>query len=115
MVLEVCFVVQFSHVDLEYLLALAMGSIEGQVLNGSDSKVESSPFTIENIPYGVISTARDPTKRCATAFEDYAIDLRHLERQSLFQGITGFDIAIFADVGVFNEFFSLGLTSCRTI
>ncbi|CRG92085.1 fumarylacetoacetase [Talaromyces islandicus] len=34
-----------------------------------------SPFTIHNIPFGVISTQGNPKPRCATAIGDYAIDL----------------------------------------
>lgn len=34
-----------------------------------------SPFTLDNIPFGVISTESDPKARCATALGDYAIDL----------------------------------------
>ena len=34
-----------------------------------------SPFTIHNIPYGVISTEDNGKPRCATAIGDYAIDL----------------------------------------
>ena len=34
-----------------------------------------SPFTIDNIPFGVIRTAKDSTPRCASAIGDYAIDL----------------------------------------
>lgn len=34
-----------------------------------------SPFTIHNIPFGVISTQENPKPRCATAIGDYAIDL----------------------------------------
>lgn len=34
-----------------------------------------SPFTLDNIPFGVISTESDPKPRGATALGDYAIDL----------------------------------------
>ncbi|KAH9216318.1 putative fumarylacetoacetate hydrolase [Leptodontidium sp. 2 PMI_412] len=34
-----------------------------------------SPFTIGNIPFGVISTRANPSLRCATAIGNYAIDL----------------------------------------
>ena len=34
-----------------------------------------SPFTLDNIPFGVISTDSDPKPRCATALGEYAIDL----------------------------------------
>lgn len=34
-----------------------------------------SPFTIDNIPFGVIKTAKESTPHCASAIGDYAIDL----------------------------------------
>jgi fumarylacetoacetase len=48
-----------------------------------------SPFTIRNIPFGVLSTKANPTPRCATAIGGYAIDLGvysqmgHLSKLSL--------------------------------
>lgn len=36
---------------------------------------DGSPFTIDNIPFGVIRTAKDPKPRCASAIGGYAIDL----------------------------------------
>lgn len=36
---------------------------------------DSPPYTIHNLPYGVISTAEDPRPRCAVAIDQYAIDL----------------------------------------
>lgn len=35
----------------------------------------TSPFTIYNIPFGIISTGDNQTRRCATAIGDYAVDL----------------------------------------
>lgn len=35
----------------------------------------NSPFTLHNIPFGVISTSSNPTPRCASAIGDHAIDL----------------------------------------
>lgn len=67
--------------------------------NGSGPRPGSTPFTIENIPYGVISTLRNPEKRCATAFKDDAVDLKVLEEAGLFQGIKGFEHNVFAKVG----------------
>jgi fumarylacetoacetase len=34
-----------------------------------------SPFTVDNIPFGVFKTAKDSIPRCASAIGDYAIDL----------------------------------------
>jgi hypothetical protein len=57
-----------------------------------------SPFTIENIPYGVISTITNPNRRCATAFEDSAVDLAILETSGHFREIPGFEKNVFSQV-----------------
>ena len=46
---------------------------------------EGSPFTLQNIPFGVFSTEQDPTPRCATAIGDFALDLRNLSKSGLFK------------------------------
>ena len=58
----------------------------------------SNPFTIENIPYGIISTARIPRKRCATAYEKWAVDLEVLESAGLFDKVEGFEAGAFGRV-----------------
>jgi fumarylacetoacetase len=51
----------------------------------------TTPFTICNLPYGVISTTSNPKLRCAIAFETHAIELYALEEDGFFQGIHGFE------------------------
>ncbi|KAJ5786287.1 uncharacterized protein N7503_011499 [Penicillium pulvis] len=51
----------------------------------------STPFPIENIPFGVISTRENPTPRCATALHNDAVDLSALEKDGFFDSISGFD------------------------
>jgi fumarylacetoacetase len=48
-----------------------------------------SPFTVDNIPFGVIKTAKNSTPRCASAIGDYAIDLSLLAQQGNFDNIEG--------------------------
>ena len=36
---------------------------------------QGSPFTIDNIPFGVIKSTKNTTPRCASAIGDHAIDL----------------------------------------
>ncbi|KFY83116.1 hypothetical protein V498_08291 [Pseudogymnoascus sp. VKM F-4517 (FW-2822)] len=55
-----------------------------------------SPFTIENIPYGIISTNDDAKPRAATAFEEFAVDLDVLQNQGLFKEISGLPLGTFA-------------------
>ena len=45
---------------------------------------DDSPFTLENIPFGVFSTKDDPTPRTATAIGDLAVDLRALSKAGFF-------------------------------
>lgn len=57
-----------------------------------------TPFTIDNLPYGVISTAETPTPRCATVLEDDVIDLSALEKDGYFKSIPGFESEVFSMV-----------------
>lgn len=70
--------------------------------NGIDhyASPEGSPFTIENIPYGIISTNDDAKPRAATAFEEFAIDLDVLQNQGLFKEISGLPLGTFAVVSL---------------
>lgn len=56
------------------------------------------PFTIDNIPFGVISTIENPKPRCATAFENSAIDLSQLENDGFFKSVQGFTQGVFSQV-----------------
>jgi hypothetical protein len=42
--------------------------------------LDKLPHTIHSLPYGVISTARNPKPRCAVAIGDHAIDLCEYSR-----------------------------------
>ncbi|KAL2870371.1 uncharacterized protein BJX67DRAFT_345393 [Aspergillus lucknowensis] len=63
------------------------------------SSTSTTPFPIDNLPYGVISTPENPTPRCATVLESNAIDLSALEREGYFDGIPGFQ----AEGGIFSQ------------
>jgi len=39
------------------------------------SELNSPPYTLQNLPYGVISTDSKPKPRCAVAIGQYALDL----------------------------------------
>lgn len=65
----------------------------------SDS--DANPFTIDNIPFGVISSVDNPAPRCATALNQDAIDLSALENDGFFDAIPGFgDGIIFSKVNI---------------
>lgn len=55
-------------------------------------------FIIDNLPYGVISTNGNSRKRCAVAFQQFAIDLDLLYRQDFFASIPNLNVNVFANV-----------------
>jgi hypothetical protein len=69
-------------------------------MNGQATKdsISVSPFSIENIPFGVISTGQNPKRRCATAYEIWAVDLEVLEKSGLFKNVPDLSAGIFSTV-----------------
>lgn len=47
----------------------------------------SSPFTIHNLPYGIVSTEHNPRPYQAIAYQDFAIDVGILETHGVFDDI----------------------------
>ncbi|KAL4928976.1 uncharacterized protein BDV17DRAFT_298284 [Aspergillus undulatus] len=76
--------------------------------------MSSSPFSIDNLPYGVVSTADNPTPRCATALENDAVDLAALERDGYFKSVPGFENNVFS-LPTLNTFAALSKTSQRQV
>ena len=70
----------------------------------SSPALDKLPFTIHNLPYGVITTADERAPRCAVAIGDHALDLAkyaqtgHLD--SLESGHNFKFDAVFSQVGV---------------
>ncbi|KAH8879505.1 fumarylacetoacetate hydrolase [Thozetella sp. PMI_491] len=54
-----------------------------------------TPFTLQNLPYGVITSKGNPTKRCATVLGDYTVDLSVLHAEGLFSGLPGLEENLF--------------------
>jgi Fumarylacetoacetase N-terminal len=52
---------------------------------------KESHFSIKNIPFGIFSSANDPTPRPATRIGDFVLDLSILAREGAFSGIQGFN------------------------
>jgi len=46
-----------------------------------------SPFTFDNIPFGVIQTSADNAARCATVIGDFAVDLAAYARSGSLEEI----------------------------
>jgi fumarylacetoacetase len=65
---------------------------------------EKSDFTLENIPFGIISTAQDLRLRPATAIGDFAVDLKILADAGAFQGPLMSKYAIHVFSSVFHDF-----------
>ncbi|KAF3762631.1 hypothetical protein M406DRAFT_263748 [Cryphonectria parasitica EP155] len=55
-----------------------------------------SPFTIYNLPYGVITSTENKNKRCATTLGSFAVDLSVLYADGIFAGVPGLDENLFA-------------------
>ncbi|KAJ3210484.1 hypothetical protein HDU67_005249, partial [Dinochytrium kinnereticum] len=70
---------------------------------------DNSDFPIENIPFGIVSTAADASHRPATIIGDHVVDLRELAIAGLFDGPLLKDIAVktFSEPTL-NHFMSLG-------
>jgi fumarylacetoacetase len=65
----------------------------------------ASDFPIQNLPYGVFSTAATPAPRVGVAIGDFVLDLAVLEREGLIDLAPAFDV--FAQ-GSLNAFMALG-------
>jgi hypothetical protein len=62
-----------------------------------------NPFTIHNLPYGIISTEDNTARRCAVAFNEWAVDLGVLWQTGLFDGIADIQENVFKNVGAPRE------------
>jgi len=65
----------------------------------------TSDFPIQNLPYGVFSTAASPAPRVGVAIGDYVLDLAVLESEGLLDLASDFDV--FAQSSI-NAFMALG-------
>lgn len=68
-----------------------------------------SPFSLANIPFGIISTISDPTHRPAAAIGDFALDLSAFARADGFSKLDGLQphLGVF-NSNVLNDFAALG-------
>jgi fumarylacetoacetase len=69
----------------------------------------SSPFSLANIPFGIISSANDSDPRPAVAIGEYALDLRAFAADDGFSGLPSFKLNIkFFSQSTRNDFAALG-------
>jgi fumarylacetoacetase len=59
-----------------------------------------NPFTIHNLPFGIVSTRDNPVRRCAVAYNDWAIDLDVLQRSGLFDDVQQLPQNTFSNVSM---------------
>ena len=91
-----------SHLDDHYTASLLVAKMGSFVQVPNDS-----PFSLDNIPFGVFSTKDDPTPRCATAIGDFVLDLRALSKSGFFQDASVAD-ALSQVCGAFSQMSSYG-------
>ncbi|KAF2171936.1 hypothetical protein M409DRAFT_63471 [Zasmidium cellare ATCC 36951] len=84
----------------------------------SSPKLDQTPYTIDTLPYGVISTSTEPSPRCAVAIGEHAIDLAKYAKTGAFSSLeTGQDLTfeqIFSQPAL-NTFAALPWPTRRTI
>jgi len=75
-----------------------------------------SPFSLANIPFGIISTLDSPRKRPAIAIGDYALDMQQLASAGVFSNIlsSGEDVNVF-EASSLNAFAAAGRPFHRRI
>ena len=70
----------------------------------STPSLDQLPFTIDNLPYGVIKTSTEPSPRCAVAIGQYALDLTKYAKTNALSSLeSGHNFkfeSLFADVSV---------------
>ncbi|KAH8547869.1 fumarylacetoacetate hydrolase [Umbelopsis sp. PMI_123] len=70
---------------------------------------KDSHFPIQNLPYGVFSTAGKDTPRVGVAIGDYIVDLSVLQSAGLFSSVSGLPTGVFEQSSL-NAFMGLGKT-----
>ncbi|KAJ3331451.1 hypothetical protein HDU76_003147 [Blyttiomyces sp. JEL0837] len=75
---------------------------------------DNSDFPLENIPFGIISTQNDTSRRPATIVGDHVVDLRAIAKAGLFNGplLKTQAIEVFSQPTL-NKFMSLGRSTWR--
>ena len=76
---------------------------------------EGSPFTLDNIPFGVISSSEDLSQRCATAVGKDAIDLKALSHAQFFPDVLITDALSHHDLSKFAALAAETRTATRSL
>ena len=64
---------------------------------------DGSPFTLANLPFGIISTNENPHPHCAAAIGDYALDLPLYGRHRITSNEEGSLLSVGNRYLIFNE------------
>lgn len=65
---------------------MAVHGNQGQLLQSFLPGAETSPFSMQNLPFGIFSTQRQRDRRAGVAISDQVLDLRAVSRAGLFTG-----------------------------
>lgn len=74
---------------------------------------KSSHFSLANLPFGIISTASNPTRRPAVAIGDHCLDLQEFAASGAFSSLS-LDISCFSKP-ILNDFAALGRPVHRSV
>ena len=71
--------------------------------------IDPADYGIDNLPFGIVSTANDDRKRAAVAFENSVVDLDALVRDTLL------DAEMLRGTATLNDFLAAGLDTWRAV
>ena len=65
---------------------MAVHGVHGQLLQSFVPGADTSPFSMQNLPFGIFSTRKSPVRRAGVAISDQILDLRAASQAGLFNG-----------------------------
>ena len=65
---------------------MAIHGAQGQLVQSFLPGAESSPFSMQNLPFGIFSTKKQQARRAGVAISDQVLDLKAASRVGLFTG-----------------------------
>ena len=68
------------------ICGMAVHGNKGQLLQSFLPGAEASPFSMQNLPFGIFSTNRQRDRRAGVAISDKVLDLKGVSKAGLFIG-----------------------------
>ena len=65
---------------------MAIHGTQGQLLQSFLPGAEASPFSMQNLPFGIFSTKKQQVRRAGVAISDQVLDLKAVSKAGLFTG-----------------------------